>query len=203
MKKRNITPFYLLVPVALSFSLFYAVYYLFVDNKGMMLAGVLLLSLSIGLTATFIVERIWVAKLKPGLRKLWITELLVLALFILFYTYQKSAYYYTVSDDTKWFATFLTKDDRARKSHYSFPFNRELKIDSCQVIAISKKDIGAKREAVRPKGHNWRGYSWQCKEVTVQGRKIKLGIYCRPRIELTAMDYEKMKSLLLQQLVLN
>lgn len=200
MKRRNITPLSLVLPVALAFSLFYALYYLFIENRGgMMLAGVLLLSLSIGLAAVFIVERIWVNRTSAGLRKIWLLELIVLTAFILFYAHQRSAYYYTVSDDTKWFATFAAGEE-TKKSHYLFPFNRELKVDSNQVIAISKKDIGDKREAIRPRGHKWRGYSWQCKEVTVNGRKIKLSIYCRPRTELTAIDYEKIKTSLLQQL---
>lgn len=163
-------------------------------------AGTLLLSLSIGLIAVFLIERMIVARPGINVKKVWTAEFILIMVFVFFYAYKTSAFYFTVSDDTKWFATFAQEKTSSKKSHYSFPFNREISIDSNQVIAISKKDIGKKREAVRPSGHKWRGYTWQSRTITVDGRKINLNIFCRPRTDLTYLDYQKMETLLLNEL---
>ncbi len=201
MKRRKLTPLYVVLPVATFLSLFYALYYLFIENRGgRHTAGILLLSLSIGLASIFIVERILVRKVTVSLKTVWLIELLFISAIALFYAYKRSTYYYTVSDNTKWFAILKRETKTTARSHYSFPFNKEISIDSNQVLLVSRKDIGKKREAVRSAGYKWRGYSWQSRQITVNGKKINLNIFCRPRTELTYFDYKKMEELLLEEL---
>lgn len=200
MQKSTLTPFLILLPAGLFICLYYALFYLFIETGGgLKEAGLLLFSLSIGFAALLIVERMFVYRNRQRLRQVWIAESAILFLFALFYYNRRAAFYYKVSDDTKWFAVFLSEEHTQRKSSYAFPFNRVVHIDSNEVVQISRKDIDGKRQAVRASGHKWRGYSWRCKRVTVDGKKIELAIYCRPRTELTATDYEQMEVALLRQ----
>lgn len=199
MKIRKITPFLIVLPIALFLSLFYTLYYLFIEKRGgTMLAGALLLSLTVGLASILFLERIIVRKV-THLKSVWVIELILIASVALFYKYKQATFYYTVSDDTKWFATY-NEADAIKKSHYSFPFNKEISIDSNQVLAINRQDIGRKKEAVRSAGYKWRGYSWRCRQVTVNGRKVNLNIFCRPRTELTYFDYKQMENQLIKEL---
>ena len=163
-----------------------------------MLAGVLLLSLTVGLASILLLERIIVRKVTQ-LKSVWAVELILITSVALFYKYKQATFYYTVSDDTRWFATY-NEANAIKRSHYSFPFNKEISIDSNQVLAIDRDDIGRKKEAVRSAGYKWRGYSWRCRQVTVKGRRVNLNIFCRPRTELTYSDYKQMESLLIKEL---
>lgn len=200
MRKSNLTPLLITLPIALFLCLYYSLFYLFIEKSGgLREAGILLFSLAIGLAALLIIERIVVYRTKGSLKKIWIVEMVGLLVITFFYYSRQSAFYYKVSDDTRWFAVFLSEDNMQRKSHYAFPFNRVVRIDSNDVLRISRKDIDGKRQAVRASGHKWRGYTWRSRRVTVHGKRIELGIYCRPRTELTATDYQQMETYLLQQ----
>lgn len=205
MSKRRInttiTPLLIVLPMALFFSLFHALHYFFnTSPAGMGLAPVLLFSLSLGLGAALIIERVLVGKQNISIRKIWFIELALLAVFFGFYYYKKASFYYKVSDETKWFAVLLTDDVTKQKPVYAFPFNRQVQIDSSQVVIINKKDIGNKRKIVKPSGYKWLGYSWQSKKITINKQVFYLDIYSRPRSPLTVTDYANMRSALLKQL---
>lgn len=201
MRKTNLTPLLVLLPLSLFVCLYYSLFYLFVaKSEGLREAGLLLLSLSIGIAALLIVERVIVYRLKGSLKKIWIAEIIGLLFVVGLYYNRQSSFYYQVSDETKWFAVFVNEEGSQRKSRYAFPFNRVVDIDSNEVLAVSRKEIAGKKQAVKASGYKWRGYSWRSRKVTVHGKRIQLNIYCRPRSELTAVDYEQMEGYLLNQL---
>ena len=152
-----------------------------------------------GLAALLIIERVVVYRTRGSLTKIWIAEIIGILVIAGFYYNRQSSFYYKVSDKAKWFVVIESEEDTHLKSSYAFPFSRVVHIDSNSVVQVSRKDIGGKRQAVRPSGYKWRGYTWRSRKVTVNGRRVDLAIYCQPRTELTATDYQQMETYLLQE----
>src|SRR5262245_50848264 len=104
MSKLKLTPLLIVLVVGIIIAIPIAFYYLFIENGGgMALAGVLAGIYSLGMIVVLTIERILVNRTKISLGKVWIIEILLIALLLIAYAYPQPTYYLKPNDNVQWF----------------------------------------------------------------------------------------------------
>ena len=171
------------------------VYYIFIENSGGVgLTGLLAGLYALGVASCLILERAIIYSLKVSLRKIWITESVIISLSILGLLLNNPKFYFKVSDNVKWFAITYTTNKTNSKITYEFPNNKALKVEENSVLLINNGDIGNRSPDIKASGNVWKGYQSQQEKLAANGKLYNCLIYSQYHYKLTDLDYSEMKA---------
>ncbi len=190
MNIKKITPFLILLSLALLVLIPFTFYYLFIENKGgMALAGILAGFASAGIALILLLERSIVRNINYKVTTVCIVESAILLLALIFFLFSNSKLYYKVSDNVQWFAIVQSGDKTDKQITYSFPNDRVMNVDINQVLRLKSKDIGNRSTDVTGSGKLWDGYKAYNKFHLQNGEKVNYTIYTSYNYVLTDSDY--------------
>jgi hypothetical protein len=178
MPQFRVTPIFVLLTVGILICIPLTFYYLYINNNGgMALAGVLAGMNSMVMIVLLIAERMIVKRVRGNTRKVWIVELLIIAVVSIMFLFSQRSYYFKVNDDVQWFCIVPNGKIIDREAAYSFPNNNVLSIEKDEVVFISDQEIENRTRDIKSTGKIWRGYIASFGKIEINDAELNYVIY--------------------------
>jgi hypothetical protein len=195
MPMKKITPLFVIFGLGLIILIPIFVYYTFMETRGGVgLTGLLAGLYALGVASGLILERAIIYYLNISLKKIWLSESIIILLTLVGLLLNRPKFYFKVSDNVKWFAITHTTNKTKSKITYEFPNNKALKVEENSVILINNQDIGNRSTDIKASGNVWRGYQSQYEKLTANGKLYNCLVYSQYHYKLTDLDYSEMKA---------